>query len=162
MKRRLLLFLLLAVVGVAVAAVVKYRACLFHTGQDSELFERYAQVPGVQADFIKDFRLNDTTTVDVTIFEAADSAGWATIGEMLGIPVLPPDVVDIIMQGKPSSLFFLSPKDNQLEQPDTVLCNNNLIVYSFQLQKACVYDLVSDEQYNAIISYKVNQLNKKQ
>lgn len=48
-------------------------------GQCSEVYKTYANNPGIKASFIKDFRINDSVTVDVTLLEAVDSNGWNTL-----------------------------------------------------------------------------------
>ena len=48
-------------------------------GQCSEVYKTYANYPSIKASFIKDFRINDSVTVDVTLLEAVDSNGWNTL-----------------------------------------------------------------------------------
>ena len=48
-------------------------------GQCSEVYRFYANNPGIKASFIKDFRINDSVSVDVTLLEAVDSNGWNTL-----------------------------------------------------------------------------------
>lgn len=45
-------------------------------GQCSEVYKTYANNPSIKASFIKDFRINDSVTVNVTLLEAVDSNGW--------------------------------------------------------------------------------------
>jgi hypothetical protein len=70
------------IVGVWLAfflsGVVPYWKC-------SEVYRRYAHVPGVEAAFVKGFPINDTLGVDVTLLRAADSAGWAYLMEAFHI-----------------------------------------------------------------------------
>ena len=42
----------------------------------SDVYKRYKDVEGVRATYIKDFRVNDTLTIGVTLLEATDSEGW--------------------------------------------------------------------------------------
>lgn len=45
----------------------------------SPLYQRYADDPGVEASFVKGFRISDTLTIDATLLRATDSAGWARL-----------------------------------------------------------------------------------
>ena len=82
------IFLLGALVVVAVvvavefavymSGVVPYRKC-------SEVYKQYSKVEGVRATYVKDYRVNDTLTVGVTLLEATDSAGWAYLMESFHI-----------------------------------------------------------------------------
>ena len=71
------------------AALWAYRSCprTLPESQCSEVYRRYAHVPGVEAAFVKGFPINDTLGVDVTLLRAADSAGWAYMMEAFHIPV---------------------------------------------------------------------------
>lgn len=45
----------------------------------SDIYKHYAGVEGIDASFIKDFKVNDSVFVDVTLLEAKDSASWAVL-----------------------------------------------------------------------------------
>ena len=45
----------------------------------SDIYRRYADTPGVNAAYIKDYRVNDTLTISATVLEATDSTGWETL-----------------------------------------------------------------------------------
>ena len=57
--------------------------------QSSEVYKKYSRVEGVKATYIKDYRLNDTLTVGVTLLEATTDSGWAALQEDFGLPVIP-------------------------------------------------------------------------
>ena len=44
--------------------------------EPSDLYRRYEHADGISAAFVKDYRVNDTLTLDVTLLQATDSAGW--------------------------------------------------------------------------------------
>ena len=71
--------LCLAIVGGAVAWVVWPRTVPL--AECSDVYRRYADTPGVNAAYIKDYRVNDTMTVCATVLEATDSASWETLRE---------------------------------------------------------------------------------
>ncbi len=68
--------------------------------QCSEIYKKYANVEKVKASFIKDFKVNDTVFVDVTLLEATDSMGWATLKKDFEIPNPSPDFQQRIDSGK--------------------------------------------------------------
>ena len=81
--------------------------------QCSEIYKKYANVEKVKASFIKDFKVNDTVFVDVTLLEATDSMGWATLKKDFEIPNPSPDFQQRIDSGKdlggePTPVFPLS------------------------------------------------------
>ena len=58
----------------------------------SEVYRRYADSEHVAAAFLKDFRVNDTVCVDVTLLEARDSLGWERMSEGFSLP--PPEMFE--------------------------------------------------------------------
>ena len=44
--------------------------------QCSEVYKKYVDVEGIEASFIKDFRINDTLCLDVTVLKALDTNAW--------------------------------------------------------------------------------------
>lgn len=88
----------LAIVLVALAVRLWPRTVPFD--QCSDVYKRYAAVDGVDATFIKDYKVNDTVLVDVTLLEATDSMGWATLKKDFDIPNPSPDFQQRIDRGK--------------------------------------------------------------
>lgn len=44
--------------------------------QCSEVYKRYANTEGIEAMFVKDFQINDTVLIDVTMLKALDTNAW--------------------------------------------------------------------------------------
>ena len=57
--------------------------------RSSEVYKKYSQMDGINAAYIKDYRINDTLTVGVTLLEATTDSGWVTLQEDFGLPVIP-------------------------------------------------------------------------
>ena len=53
--------------------------------QCSDLYKQYVAVEGINATYIKDYKVNDTVFVDVTLLEATDSM-WHTLMKDFNIP----------------------------------------------------------------------------
>ncbi len=62
---------------------------LFPTREVGELYARYAEVEGIEASFIKDYKVNDSVFVDVTVIEAITDSAWAVLKDDFKLPVLP-------------------------------------------------------------------------
>ena len=88
----------LAIVLVALAVRLWPRTVPFD--QCSDVYKRYAAVDGVVATFINDYKVNDTVFVDVTLLEATDSMGWATLKKDFEVPDPSPDFQQRIDRGK--------------------------------------------------------------
>ncbi len=153
MKRRILPFCLATLLCVAAVVVWKYRATIFRNGDVSELYLRYADTEGIDATFIKDFHVNDTVYVDVTLLQATDSAGW----EML--------ISDFMIRresltGSSNHVFFrLAKKGHSDRQIDTVAGNNDLIVTDDGIQTISIFHLNNKTNSRSIITKNTKKLN---
>lgn len=85
MKNWRLKFLIATLGCVLAVLAVKYLPCLLR-GETSELYRRYEHRDGFKAGFVKDFRVNDSITADVTVITARDSVAWEALQREFGIP----------------------------------------------------------------------------
>ena len=76
MKRTDYITLLVCFLSIAIAVVVIRCPRTVPFRQCSDVYKRYSQMEGIRATYIKDFRINDTLTIGVTLLEATDSEGW--------------------------------------------------------------------------------------
>ena len=79
MNRRWIITLLVCLLIVGSGAGVLLWPRTVPLGQCSEVYRLYVNNPSIRASFIKDFRINDSVSVDVTLLEAIDSNGWNTL-----------------------------------------------------------------------------------
>ena len=77
-------FPLLCLMTVALSSFITYWRHTVPLSQCSEVYRRYRHLPNVRASFIKDKRINDTIAVDMTLFEANDSASYAALLYAMG------------------------------------------------------------------------------
>ena len=125
--------------------------------QTSELYVRYHGTPGVDATFIKDFRVNDTVSVDVTLLQATDSVGWETLLSNLRMPEDTKEVMKTpIRQRRVIMVYF--PKDRFDLPPDPIICNNDLLAIDMAEQTLAVFNITDEKQAMAIIEYHFNKI----
>ena len=163
MKRRILLFSLAALLCVATVAFFKYRAAIFRSGNVSELYRTYKDTPGIDATFIKDFHVNDTVSVDVTLLQATDSAGWETLLSNVRMTKDTEEHFKILKNKKAvSSQSF--PKGHLGLPPDPVFINNDLLTIDWAEHSLAIFHITERKQLEAIISYHLDIVknNKKQ
>lgn len=79
MTRRTLITLLLFVVAIGGALAWKYWPRTVPWDECSALYRQYAHADGIEATFLRGYQVNDTLSIDVTLLQATDSAGWDTI-----------------------------------------------------------------------------------
>lgn len=103
---RATLLVLVFIIVICGALLIRYRMFIVPFRQCSETYQRYDGQPGIEATFIKDFRINDSLSVCATLLEAQDSATWNRLMHEFNVPIqeinshLPTD--RIIIQKSPS------------------------------------------------------------
>ena len=106
------------------AAVVLCPRIVFPS-QCSELYKRYANTEGIDATFIKGFRINDTIFVDVTVLEATDSIGWNEL--RVDFKFLGCQKENSKRMGKNISYKYAPKKDYTKNTDTTSILNNDCI-----------------------------------
>ena len=122
-KRFWTIVALLALVETLVLFCVFQWRYIFPSHVVSEIYTRYENTDGIGVSFIKDFRVNDSVFIDVTLLEAKDSAGWATLMHDFAVPDIDPKIRQHIYNKK--ELVFsqtLTPSHYPISIPsDTIL-----------------------------------------
>lgn len=129
----------------------------------SEIYRAYKDTPGVDATFIRDFRVDDTVSVDVTLLQATDSAGWEMLLSNVRMTKDTEEHFKILKNKKAvSSQSF--PKGHLGLPPDPVFINNDLLTIDWAEQELAIFHITERKQLEAIISYHLDIVknNKKQ
>ena len=160
MIRRWTITLVIICVAVVLGTVWHRCARTVPLAECSEVYRRYADTPGVNAAYIKDYRVNDSVTVCVTLLEATDSASWENLQEDFKVKI--PDEVLKIMNGEiPNRNIKLAPKNDYRLPMDTVFTNNDFIVTLRHNHIISIFHLESREQYNAVRNKQFDEMNPK-
>ena len=162
MKKRVLIYI--GVLLLLLAAVTAFRMRPAEP-ENSVLYERYKDMPGVRVGFIQDFPINDSLTCDVTTFEALTDEGWQLMLDSLCLQkaVAMAAAGDSAYRalGKPfrdrsniidywqTKRFHPEVCGGSDELGDSVDCH----ITSLHYRWLTVYHATSDEEISAIISY---------
>ncbi len=114
---------------------------------------------GVDATFIRDYKVNDTVYVDVTYIEATTDSSWNEIKRDFQISI-PPEIMDLYDSNSVDLKF--APHNNYSSPKDSILINNDIIVFAYFKQTVLVFDIKDEKQSDAIINRQIiNTINKK-
>ena len=94
----------------------------------SDLYRRYEHADGIRASFLKDYRVNDTLCLDVTLLEATTDAGWDTLQAHFRILQLPDYLEQKIANGEDKVTVRFAPKDSPSQPTDTTELTNNFAI----------------------------------
>ena len=169
MKKHNVIFIILCVVAVLVAVLVKRCPRTVPYEQCSEVYKRYSRVEGVRATYVKDYRINDTLTIGVTLLEATDSAGWKYLLQKFNISQ---EMQTVLEQVDFGVMSWNSPKGNPEVKAATIgECRDvsltdkdiEICACSFRERKICVFHTQSEDEILAIDNYNydnmINQTN---
>ena len=167
-KTDILVWLLLCSLAVGAAFALKHCSRQLPESQCSEVYRRYAHVPGVEAAFVKSFPINDTLGVDVTLLRAADSAGWDFLVNAFNIPKESIELAKKIpeykvsewqsLRGHPETRVATKGKycDTNLTNDDIEMC-----VCDLQEKEICILHARSAKEIDAIKNYNFDNMTNK-
>lgn len=126
--------------------------------QCSDVYKRYAKMDGVDATFIKDYKVNDTVVVSATLLEAKDTTRWNELLEDFNI-VIPEEMLPYL----DSSSVYLkyAPHNNYISPMDSILINNDIIVFAYLKRTILVFEIKNENQNKAIINHQILSTNSK-
>ncbi len=144
----------LAIVLVALAVRLWPRTVPFD--RCSDVYKRYAAVDGVVATFIKDYKVNDTVFVDVTLLEATDSMGWTTLKKDFEVPDPSPDFQQFIDSGEDLIGVKIIPKSSA---SDTILTPypNDVLAISRLNRTLTVFHTKNEDEAHTVIHYNFDK-----
>ena len=159
MKRKdTIINILIFVVIVGGALVYRYMQSVVPYWQCSEVYKRYHKVEGVRASYIKNFPLNDTLTIGVTLLEATDSAGWEYLLQAFNIPqeMIEMEEIDVwtwqALRNHPEKKYNSIENDSQVEQSEL-----EIVSISMKNQEICVFHTRNEQEHDEIFHEKVTE-----
>ena len=167
MKKEWPIKVLATVVVVGVALAVKFLFCAVPYWQSSEVYKKYKDVEGIRASYVKDFRVNDTLTVAVTLLEATESAGWERLMERFGAP---DDMIETIKSNPEARKAWvrMAPKghpeemvEGGMQGGDTEEWGYDMVAISFEPRAIAVFDVKSKEDFIALFYYSSDYMTNK-
>ena len=143
-------FVLLAVAAVL---VVKYWHHTLPAEECGEVYCRYSNRDDLKVSFLKDFRINDSVFVDVTLLEATDSVGWNKLVEELNL--VTPDSASQCDLDKGMDLIFLKQvkKDNYSQKAITPSGNVDVLATSYLKKKVTVFHTKNRNEKYSVFHY---------
>ncbi len=167
MKKEWPIKVLATVVVVGVALAVKFLFCAVPYWQSSEVYKKYKDVEGIRASYVKDFRVNDTLTIAVTLLEATDSAGWERLMERFGAP---DDMIETVKSNPEARKAWvrMAPKghpeemvEGGMQGGDTEEWGYDMVAISFEPRAIAVFDVKSKEDFIALFYYSSDYMTNK-
>ena len=121
----------------------------------SQVYQRYAHVEGIQAAYVKDYRINDTLTIGVTLLEATTDSGWAMLQEDFGLPVIPKEYEERFVGDSNKVSTKIVPKESPLVDGEDSLVHD-IIAISRYKHIIAHFELQSKMQESSLLDKLIN------
>ena len=144
----------LAIVLVALAVRLWPRTVPFD--QCSDLYKQYVAVEGINATYIKDYKVNDTVFVDVTLLEATDSM-WHTLMKDFNIPTPDSDLQQFIDAGENLVVTKLVDKTHYSRPAAPCSSNCEIMAISYTTHSISVFHTVDAGERHAILYFNLDK-----
>ena len=162
MKNWRLKFLVVSVACVLAVVAVKYLPALLCGGGESEVYHRYEHRDDLKVGFVKDYRIDDSTTVDVTTLTAYDSASWESLLREMNVNEL--TIVKqrkAVEEGNAIVSEYYCAKNHPEKRVSLKECMNfDLVIYSYFEKTIYVFNAKTQEQGRRIQAHKNNEILK--
>ena len=151
------------VVGLATAALggaALWNICSHRVVKSelSEVYNRYKDRSDLRVAFVKEYRIDDSTTVDVTTLTAKDSAGWEALLREMNVSDLIIEICNKAAKKGNYTVAFYNCKKNHPEQHTEIdIPNTDFVLYSYKEYTLYVFDITSRKQRNAIQTQRIKE-----
>ncbi len=135
---------------------------IFPSGEVGEVYRRYCNRDDIRVEFFKDFRVNDSITVDVTTLTAKDSASWeALLREMNIKEGTIRKQTEAVKSGKTALTEYYCMNNHPEQRIKVKECPDfDLVIYSFNEYVTYIFDVNTIEQGRRIQAHKNNEILK--
>ena len=130
---------------------------IFPTDEVSAVYTRYKDVEGIAASYIKDYKVNDTVFVDVTLLEAADSTKWDTLRYEFSIPELEPEVKLAVELNKDMVLSRLVEKDDYGKPASPSSTDCEIMAYLYGTRTICIFHVKTPVERHAVLYHNLDK-----
>lgn len=130
--------------------VVPYDQC-------SDVYKKYAGMDIIDATYIKDYEVNDSVHVNVTLLQAKTDSAWTILQTDFNVTEIPEEYRELFANSNTIDYWY-APKTDYLAPTDSILTNNDVITVSRNKQTVCVFHITDDDQVYSIISYKIKEI----
>ena len=160
MKNKRPLFVVLMCLLLAGGVVLALIPCSPMPWQCSKLYWQYRGQEGIEASYVRDYPVDDTTLVDVTLLHATTDSAWVKLCQETFSYNYPDSIKEEILHGKAVTLRVAS-EDNirkTVIPTDTTRCN--VVFYSAKTKHLIVFRTENKAQVlkinNKITLYLIN------
>lgn len=160
MKRSWLITILFCLLLLGGGGAVLLLPQVVSFSQCSDVYKRYAKMDGVDATFIKDYKVNDTVFVNVTLLQSIDSTSWPTLSNDFNITKLDSEMQQLINDGYDMVFTRLVNKHDYSHVVKGYSPDVELLAISYLMKSICVFHVKNEDEIHAVLYYNLNNSTK--
>ena len=162
MKRNWPYYIIAFCLALLTVYVIHNSGRIFPSGEVGEVYRRYCNRDDIRVEFFKDFRIDDSTTVDVITLTAKDSASWeALLREMNIKEGTIRKQTEAVKSGKTALTEYYCMNNHPEQRIKVKECPDfDLVIYSFNEYVTYIFDVNTIEQGRRIQAHKNNEILK--
>ena len=126
--------------------------------QCSKLYWQYRDQGGIEASYVRDYPVDDTTLVDVTLLHATTDSAWESLCHEFILPEFPDLVIENIIHGHSVTQWTASIDDPQIVVTPTSTSVYDLVAIAPQVEIIYIFHPENKSQTDAIITKLVTEL----
>ena len=126
--------------------------------QCSDVYRQYQGREGLEVSFVKQYRVNDTTAVDVTLIHATTDSAWVSLCEEFIPDEYPYEFKEPLLYGQSVAQWTVSKTSPKIKVNISSQDSYNLLVLSSKIKSVCIFHTENIEETLAIIAYQINGL----
>ena len=147
--------MVVSVACVLAVVAVKYLPALLCGGGESEVYHRYEHRDDLKVGFVKDYRIDDSTTVDVTTLTAKDSASWENLLREMNYPEMLIKIMnENLRNGNRGVGNYYCKKGLPETRTKIDVPNSQLVIVSPFEKCFYIFDVISKEQAHLIMDFE--------
>ena len=150
--------ILLCLLLVAGAAVLVLTPRTVPFDECSPLYRQYEGHEGIEASYVRDYPIDDTTLVDVTLLHATTDSAWESLCHDFILPEFPDMVIEKIIHGHSVTQWTASKDNPQIVATPTSTIDYDLVAIAPQVEIIYIFHPENESQTDAIITKLVTEL----
>ena len=128
--------------------------------QCSKLYWQYRGQEGIEASYVRDYPVDDTTLVDVTLLHATTDSAWVSLCQEFILPEYPDAFRENVIHGNSVTHWGVSDDDPHIHVNPSDIVDCDLLVISPHMMTICIFHTENRTQRDAIIAKIIKDLNK--
>ena len=127
--------------------------------QCSKLYWQYRGQEGIEATYVKQYPVDDTTLVDVTLLHATTDSAWESLCHGFITPEIPDNIKENIINGNSVTVRIVSKDDPRIVVTPDSVDRYDYLLFSPTKTTIGLFHVENVEQIFTILSKEVHELS---